>query len=174
KLCRAGYRATPSETSEIKAVDATDDAPAFIDIWRPARHDNHRNRNRARQSQANRRRGASQSGATAGTGDESTGASKPSRNASKRKASGGRNGGRASQGGGDRDARGPRHNNRRGDKRRNDVKAPATFSASPPQKKKREQAADPDSPFAALSKLKAQLETGAETATGDGANDQAT
>ena len=64
--------------------------------------------------------------------------------------------GRDRDGGGKGERDGPRHG-RDGDRRRGGERAPQQFKASPPPKGR---GPDPNSPFAALSALKAALEKG--------------
>ncbi|MEL6422068.1 MAG: helicase-related protein [Pseudomonadota bacterium] len=164
--------ADKTTAGDADASAAADDTPDFIDIWRPARHETHRGRNRSRQAAARRRQGGGEatSGAVAasaeGSEEEKTaGSRRDRRGAAGQSRKTGRGG---NQAGGER-ARGeknqrsegrggraqPRHGKGSGGGPKGN-RRPMTVSAGPPRKGKAQ--ADPDSPFAALGELKQKLE----------------
>ena len=140
--------APEAETSQEETA-APEEAPAkaepeFIDIWRPARHSNNR-QNRARRASEQRQKSDGAAHADDG-GKRATG--KPgSRPNTQTKGKGQRQGDGQGQKG--------RKPYRKGGQ---DNRQPASFTASPTKNKGKGKAVDPDSPFAALGKLKQELE----------------
>ncbi|MCW5698123.1 MAG: helicase [Bauldia sp.] len=146
---------TPAETAPAE--------PEMIEVWRPGRPDRNRQRgprrpqgNRPVQPPADAAIAATEDGAGRENGKGGRRPRHERNNRDERQASGRppRREGEGERQGRPQGKSGRPHGNRRPDRRDRD-NAPMRLSASPPR---REQKIDPDSPFAALAALKADLE----------------
>ena len=147
--------ATPAE-AEASAATAVDE-PQFIEIWRPARHDERRGGPKRHQRQG--RRAAAKPSAQAGSGEAQT----PAADAAPAAADG--DGGRPRHGarhhrGQDPSGKADRSDRPRREAGKRDEQPRGRFREQ--RRDWQEKAPDPNSPFAKLAALKAQLEANAK------------